>query len=61
MIRLITCAMLLICISGVNGILLKYTARISEAQEQHQSKFAFDLGELERQMDEYYNVSRLPI
>jgi hypothetical protein len=41
--------------------LLKYAARISEAREQHQSKFAFDLGELERQMDEYYNVSRLPI
>jgi hypothetical protein len=36
-------------LDGHSSLLLKYAARISEAREQHQSKFAFDLGELERE------------
>jgi hypothetical protein len=41
--------------------LLKYAARILEVQEQHQSKFVFDLSELGRQTDVYYDISILPI
>jgi hypothetical protein len=40
---------------------LKYAARISEAREQHQVNSRLTSVSSRGQMDEYYDISRLPI